>query len=92
MLGLEEPNGPTGADQGGHVLALVEARNHRVDLEADPELLAPAIEIISLPPRTLHFFFFFITLGLEMSDANVYEPSIRDPFGTPSQCREAYFN
>jgi len=33
--------------------------------------------------------FFFITLGLEMSDTKVYEPQIRDLLGTPSQYREA---
>jgi hypothetical protein len=33
--------------------------------------------------------FFFITLGLELSDANVYEPSIRALLGTASQYCEA---
>ena len=35
------------------------------------------------------FFFFFITLGLEMSDTKVYAPEIRDLLGTSSQYREA---
>ena len=39
-------------------------------------------------PRS-YLFFFFITLGLEMSDTKVYEPRIRDLLGTPSQYREA---
>jgi len=35
--------------------------------------------------RTATFFFFFIALGLELSDTKVYEPYTRDLLGTTSQ-------
>jgi len=35
------------------------------------------------------FFFFFITLGLELSDKKVYEPEIRALLGTASHFCEA---
>ena len=42
------------------------------------------------PSGTLcFFFFFFITLGLELSDTNVYEPEIRALLGTASHYCEA---
>jgi len=40
-------------------------------------------------PRAQVFFFFFITLGLELSDTKVYEPQIRALLGTASQYCEA---
>ena len=59
-------------------------------------LLLPIFSSLSLcPPSSLLFlyappllFFFFITLGLEMSDTQVYEPYIRDLHGTTSQYSE----
>ena len=43
--------------------------------EAPSSTLLPALpKPVNPTPETLNFFFFFITLGLELSDTKVYEP------------------
>jgi hypothetical protein len=55
----------------------------------EPVDIQPPDEIARWSGQLFVFFFFFITLGMELSDTKVYEPYIRALLSTASQYCEA---